>query len=238
MTSSFINSIVKRLAVLGLACLAAAPAMASLSPATWVSHRLIGVKGDSWVAMRAERHFSSYYKYRTKSELHLVQIATGCRSEAVVLKETETVDENASGNWSVKAVGGGPLPAAALDNMVPVMPRGWHAGIKIVSGAVTVASDEKDVVVIPAGMVAKWAELQGIPAIDELQISGMFESTDAVRQDGMMFLELETRDGGDIDVDYARFIVPLAIVKLFKELESGVTNLAKLAGVQPQPIGC
>lgn len=214
------------------------PVFASLSPATWVSHRLIGVKGDSWVAMRAERHFSSYYKYQTKSELHLVQVASGCRREAIVLTETETSDTDSLGNWAVKIVGGANLPAGVLDKMVPVVPSGWNEGINIVSGAITLDNKGEDVVVIPAAMVVKWAELQGIPAIDVLQISGMFESTDAVREDGMMFLELETKEGGDIDVDYARFILPLAARALYKQLEIEVIDQAKLTGVQPQPTGC
>ena len=113
------------------AVLLTVPVMASIGPNTWISYRVIGVDGDRWVAMRVERLVSSYYMYRTKTEVHVVKAATGCSVSRVLLSDIEAKDADTYGNWSTKAKGTGAVPAVML-KMTPVVPADWRHAVKVV----------------------------------------------------------------------------------------------------------
>ena len=210
--------------------------LASANQSTWISHRLIGIAGDNWIAVRLERYVPSYYSGDVSSEIHVRRIADGCPVSKVVLQQIEHRDTDSHGNWTSEVVKSGTVPDVVA-TMTPVAPSDWRSEIKLTTDGLSMDRGNGPVVIVPMEAVRNWARLHGGEMDIDLRLSDTYEAVDVPGKEAMLFVELETiyRDG---DVDYARFIVPVAIYQLTQLLADKVTDPAALAKVQPQPGSC
>ena len=81
-----------------------------------------------------------------------------------------------------------------------------------------------------------WAKLQGIDLADPARLLDVKEPAHSWRGDGMVYVILETADR-DIDIDYARFIVPVDLAAVIANQEAESTNRQK-GPLHGPPTGC
>jgi len=209
---------------------------ASMSPATWVYDRIIGVSDDAWIALHVERHVKSAFEYRTSSEIRIVSVLNGCVQNRVSLGEITSIDENATGKWLENQISRGDSSNLAfMPSMTPVIPADWRELLNIKNGAVVLTGDGKKISIVASAAVLKWAALQGVNVKSDanIKIASVFQSTNSLRGSNWVYLEIETTYR-DADIDYSRFVLPLKI----GDRSSGTTDPAKLLSIQPQPSGC
>lgn len=227
--------------VLALAILVPAIAYASMSPATWVTQRVLGVVQDGVVLLHLRRHVASYYAYEAAQELRVVS-NEGCVSTRIALQASTGRDTDTLGNWETKVVRGENVGAAAelLATMSPVVPRDRQSVI-LREGALWIGHDGDWYEIVSAERVVRWSAMAGqemaVDGAGELAIAGLWQSIHALQDRGLTYVEI-VPDGAEIDIDRTAFVVPVDDRGARRLLESGVKDKAALARSQPDPSGC
>lgn len=216
-------------------------AQASLSSATWITQRVLGVVTEGVVILHVQRHVSSYYSYDVSSELRIMSRQNGCILERLELFGSMSRDTNASGDWQTK-MRKSPNGATAklLSRMAPVVPveRGLVA---MKDGGLAVVQDDVWHTVVPAKSIAAWENIARTKGMGDgesgFAVQGLWESVDAIQGSRLVFVELAPNETS-IDVDRVAFVVPMNLSKVWEFLGQGVTDAKKLQAVQPQPGNC
>lgn len=227
--------------VLALAVLVPAIASASMSPATWVTQRVLGVMPEGVVLLHLRRHVASYYAYEAAQELRVVS-NEGCVSTRITLQTSTGRDTDTLGAWETKVVGGTNPAAAAelLAGMAPVVPRDRQS-VVLRDGALWIGHDGDLYEIVSADRVVRWSALAGqempVEGAGELVVAGLWQSIHALQDRGLTYVEI-VPDAAEIDIDRTAFVIPLDDRAARRLLESGVKDKAALARSQPEPSGC
>jgi hypothetical protein len=210
---------------------------ASANPSTWVFYRLIGFTADGWVATRLERSVPSYYEGRSILSLEVRRNTDGCRVTNEVLRELHEIDAQADGNWKTSVVRQGTAPTL-LTGLRPAVPSDWRSGYAINDEGLAITFGERTVTVLPHEQVGAWARMQGVETEGyAVRVSDVYEPFGVTGNTSMLFIEVET-DMRDGDVDYGRFIIPVAHGKLAELLADESPQPAAIDKLRLLPGSC
>ena len=234
-----VQSFRSRILLGALLCLAVGSGVlqATMTPSVWVSHQMIGLTENGWLAWRTTRQIQSYYSYSVKSVLVEINQANGCGTVHGEDKETDWHDSEANGNWSRSAPAvDGDASMAMPGQLTPALPSGWRSQFASNDDGLVLDYFGVQRLLYTRAALTGWAKVQGVVLADPVHVAGVLEPVHGWRGDGMVYVTLETAER-DIDIDYARFIVPVNLAAVIANQEAESTNRRK-GPLHGPPTGC
>ena len=212
---------------------------ASSASALSTAQQIVGLSEAGWKVIQTTRTVSSRYEYTSSVEVLEFDRHTGCPASATVISGYLNTDKDASGVWQQsRSVKTAKSDGDLLGNLKPVLPSGWQEMLKVVSGELVLTYQGEDHVIIGKSDLAKWITHYEFEEPDpNLLVATVWESVDAWRNEGPVFVEVETAHR-DLDVGYLRFVLPVQIGQITKLLSDGSYSPKLYSEFHPAPGNC